>query len=141
MKNEKVFEDTFNLLCGEKIGEGLHRQVYACKVRPDLVVKVESADYPFFANVFEQHFWDEYNQDKAVALWLAPCEFLSPDGRVLLQKRAEPLTSATKLPDKLPAFLTDVKKNNFGVLDGRIVCVDYAMYNVKPSMKLVKAQW
>lgn len=141
MKNEKVFEDAFNLLCGEKIGAGIHREVFECKLRPDLVVKVENGDYRWFANVFEQSFWDEYQQDKAVALWLAPCEFLSPDGRILLQKRAEPLTSATPLPDKLPAFLGDVKKNNFGLLDGRVVCVDYAIYNMKPSTRMVRTVW
>jgi hypothetical protein len=145
MSDQKIFEDTFNLLCGRFIGEGVHRKVFECKLRPDLVVKVESVDdngLRNFMNVFEMNFWDRNEYNKKVSEWLAPCEYLSPDGCILLQKKTEPV-SKNVLPDKLPAFLTDIKPTNFGMLNGKIVCIDYAMTIENPSvrMKSVKKQW
>lgn len=141
MTDAKSFEDAFNLLCGEKIGEGIHRTVFECRLRPDLVVKVEtSGEWRYFANVQEMKFWSEHQYYDKVARWLAPCDFLSPDGRILLQRRCDTLRDVD-LPEKLPAFLTDVKRSNFGVLDGRIVCVDYAMTIPSPSLRLKAADW
>lgn len=31
-----LYEDAFNLLCGKLIGQGIHRQVFACKIDPSL---------------------------------------------------------------------------------------------------------
>lgn len=139
MKDE-VCLDAFNLLCGKLLGEGIHRKVFACKLRPDLVVKVEEDDYRYFANVLEQKFWDDNREYKPVAKWLAPCEYLSPDGRLLLQRRVEPAREKD-LPDKMPSFLTDLKVSNFGWLDGRLVCTDYAITIPNPSIRLRKADW
>lgn len=138
---DSTFEDAFNLLCGKLIGEGIHRKVYECRIRPDLVVKVENDDYRYFANVLEDKFWADNQHYAKVARWLAPCEYLSPDGRILLQRRADPIGRGTKLPDKLPAFLTDVKRSNFGLLNGKLVCVDYAMVLQNPSVRERKADW
>jgi len=137
---EEVYYDTFNLLCGKQLGEGIHRKVFECKLRPELVVKVESSERRYFANVLEQRFWNDNQEYKPIAKWLAPCEYLSPDGRLLLQRRAEP-ARVKELPDKMPSFLTDLKVSNFGWLDGRLVCLDYAMTIPNPSARLRKADW
>lgn len=140
--NESTHLDLFNMFCGKLIGEGIHRKVFECKVRPDLVVKVESDDgYRYFANVFEQQFWDSYRYCKDVAKWLAPCESMSPDGRILLQKKCDQVPDSYKLPASIPEFLTDLKRSNFGILDGKLVCVDYAITVMNPVTKLVKASW
>jgi len=136
-----VLEDAFSLLCGELIGEGSTRRVFECKIRPDLVVKVEEAEYRNFANVVEQKLFDDTQHIKKLSQWLAPCEFLSPDGRVLLQKKCDPVPSGFKLPEKLPHFLCDLKRENFGIFEGRLVCIDYAIYDVSISSRLVKAVW
>lgn len=141
MSNAATFEDCFNLLCGDKIGEGIHRTVYECKIRPDLVVKVENQNLRYFANVLEDKFWIDHQYHKDVVKWLAPIEFLSPDARILLMKRVRPVHNTDKLPDKLPTFLTDIKRSNFGWLDGKLVCVDYAMTLPNPSLRLRKANW
>lgn len=141
MSRAATFEDAFNLLCGEKLGEGIHRTVYECRVRPDLVVKVESDEHRYFANVFEDKFWVDHQFYEPIAKWLAPCEYLSPDARILLQRRCRPLHDSDVLPDKIPAFLTDVKRSNFGWLDGRLVCMDYAMTIPDPSKRLRKVEW
>lgn len=137
---DSVYQDAFNLLCGEKIGEGIHREVFECKIRPDLVVKVENSDFRYFANVMEQKFWDDHSSCEKISKWLAPCEYLSPDGRILLQRRAQP-ARREDLPEKLPAFLCDTKIANYGIIDGRLVCVDYGMFLTSASARLVKANW
>ena len=140
--NGATYEDAFNLLCGKLLGEGIHRKVFECRIRPDLVVKVEPEEnWRYFANVLEMRFWNDHEHYKKVADWLAPCEYLSPDGRILLQRRTLPIVDSSALPAQLPAFLSDVKADNFGMLDGRLVCVDYAMTIPNPSTRLKKVDW
>lgn len=134
---DRVYEDAMNLLCGALIGEGAHRKVFECVIRKDLVVKVDKdTEYRKFTNVIEMEFWKNNMYNKRVAEWLAPCEYLSPDGLLLLQRRCEGI-GRTFLPDKLPKFLTDIKQENFGYFEGRVVCIDYAMTIVNPSTKLI----
>jgi len=133
-----ISNDAFNMLCGKKLGEGIHRTVYACRLRDDLVVKVEhEPDHRYFANVREDMFYSEYQDNPKIAKWLAPVRFLSPDARILLQDRCEPITEAD-MPKMLPAFLTDIKADNFGRLKGNIVCMDYALNNQSVSARLRK---
>lgn len=143
MNKGPVFEEAFNLLCHQdKIGSGIHRDVFECRLNDKWVVKVET-DLPwrYFANVHEMKFWDDNRHCKAIAKWLAPCEFLSPDGLLLIQHRCQPLRDSDKLPGKVPAFLTDIKRDNWGILDGRLVCFDYALNIPSPSTRLKKADW
>ena len=100
---------------------------------------MENSDYRYFANVVEMKFWWDNEFHKDVAKWLAPCEYLSPDGRILLQKKCDPVPMNKKLPDKLPEFLTDLKRENFGIYKGRLVCIDYAITLPNPSLRLRKA--
>lgn len=138
---DEVYKDAFDMLAGKLIGQGSQRKVFECKLRPELVVKIEDKDYRAFSNVREMMFWSDNQYRETVAKWLAPCEFLSPDGRVLLQKRADPLPRGYKLPEKMPHFLTDFKRENFGLIDGKLVCIDYGLTidNVKTNLK--KADW
>ena len=140
MYDIEVYREAFNILCGEKIGRGISRTVFECKLMPDMVVKVESEDYRTFQNVLEQRFWDYHKDAKHIAKWLAPCHFLSPDGRVLIQSRVSPLREG-EFPEKLPAFFTDTKRNHFGKFGKQIVCCDYALTVYNPSMKMIKAAW
>jgi len=137
----RIFEDCFNMLCGEMIGRGIHRKTFECKIRPDLVVKVEyDEDYRDFANVKEMQFWCDYQDHAPTAKWLAPCEYLSPDGRILLQKRAVPVAAAD-LPKRVPGFLNDIKPENFGIFEGRVVCLDYSSTSHLLDRKPKNADW
>lgn len=140
---DRTFEDAFNFLCmGDALGQGIHRKVFQCRFRSDLVIKVEDngdAAHRSFANVREFDFWGAWQHYKPVADWLAPCEYLSPDGRLMAQRRVDRIPQGYKLPEQLPGFLTDHKESNFGLLDGRLVCVDYAAVNLTAPMKLKKA--
>lgn len=139
--NAGVYEDAFNMLCGRKLGEGIHRQVFECKILPHLVVKVENDLYRYFANVYEQRVWSDNEYCEKVARWLAPVAFMSPDAKVLLQYRTDPLPQNYSLPDRVPTFLTDLKRENFGIFEGRLVCHDYAMTVSNLSTRLTKAHW
>lgn len=142
MSYAQAYEDAFNLFCGDKLGEGIHRTVFECRLRDDLVVKVEKdLDWRYFANVLEMHFWSDHSEYKKVSDWLAPCEYLSPDGRILLQRRCDPVPKSYELPQKMPTFLSDFKRDNFGILDGRLVCVDYALNIPSPSIRPKLANW
>jgi len=135
------YEDLFNMVCGKRIGQGAHRDVYECKIRPDLVVKVETDEYRYFANVLEMKFWNDHEHYQKVASWLAPCEYLSPDGRILMMRRAEPIPPSYPMPNKMPSFLTDLKRENFGFINGVLVCVDYAMTIPNPSTRYRTVHW
>ena len=139
--SKACFNDLFNMVCGKQLGRGAHREVFECKIRPDLVVKVESGDTRYFANVLEMKFWSDHMYCEKVANWLAPCEYLSPDGRILMMRRAEPISRDYKLPDMMPAFLTDLKRENFGFVDGKFVCIDYAITILNPSIRYRTAFW
>jgi len=140
--NGAAYEDAFNRLCGKLLGEGIHRKVFECRLRDDLVVKVESEEnWRYFANVLEMRFWNDHEHYKKVADWLSPCEYLSPDGRILLQRKASPIVELSVLPEQVPAFLSDLKPENFGMLDGRLVCLDYALTIPNPSTRLKKVDW
>lgn len=141
-----VNEEALNILCGAELGEGIHRKVYACKLRPDLVVKVEQvpeSGYRSFANVMEYKFWYDNQDYKPVAQWLAPIDYVSPDGLIILQKRCAPASSLDKarLPKQVPSFLCDIKASNFGFLNGKLVCFDYALTTLGPSIRLRKVHW
>ena len=118
--------------------------MFSCRIRDDLVVKVEDngdAGHRSFANVREFDFWTYWRDYEPVAKWLAPCEFLSPDGRIMLQRRVDPIPSTFELPATLPTFLTDHKRTNFGMFEGRLVCVDYATVIHAKNIKPRKAHW
>lgn len=138
----RTFEDAYDLLCGDWLGTGSSRKVFACRINPDLVVKVEQnhGEYRNFRNILEHDFWQRFRDVEVVAKWLAPIEHLSPDGRILLMKRAEIVGNAER-PKLLPAFLSDLKLENFGRIDDRIVCVDYPFQLIDASTRLRKVDW
>ncbi len=145
MSNKTTYEDFFNLVCGKLLGEGIHRKVFECRLRPDLVVKVEIPQtFRFFANVHEMALYNR--APYAAQRWLAKPDLLSPDGRVMFQERVMPISDVSELPAELPGFLTDIKVENFGwVREGdtrRLVCVDYALaHQGKLDMRKRKVEW
>lgn len=143
MSDEKQFqfEEAFNILCGDKVGGGMSRQVFACNLLPDCVVKVESQ--PWFQNVMENEVWYRI-RDTKWARWFAPTRWISPYGRLLIMERTMPV-SMKELPAKVPKFFTDMKRQNWGKLpNGKIVCHDYGsnlLMEEGMSDALKKAEW
>jgi hypothetical protein len=136
-----VAKDLFSLVRGELLGEGVARHVYGYDLDESLVMKFEIGGQSF-QNVAEWEVW-RWARGTSKARWLAPCISISPSGSVLLQKRVEPLPRSQR-PKRLPAWLSDVKTENFGILDGKVVCCDYGTTIVairQLSNKLVAREW
>lgn len=133
-----VFEEAFNVLCGSLIGEGTYRKVFQCTLDPALVVKVERDPHNFM-NVHEWRNW-ELLREWSGSSWLAPCRMISPRGTILIQERAISIYPED-MPDKVPSFLSDLKWENFGRINGRIVCRDYGFVVTNASLRLKKANW
>lgn len=134
--------DLFNFACGDLLGYGISRKVFACRFNASFVLKVEIPQvWRKFDNVREWETWADFRDNPKLAEWLCPCEMLSPDGRILMQRRADPLPSDYKMPEKIPEFLTDLKRENFGLYRGKFVCIDYALKICNISTKMIKANW
>jgi len=118
--NTNIHRDIFWMMCGTHLGGGMSRNVYECEIMKNCVIKVEETAYKF-QNVIEWETWQQVKETD-FAKWFAPCEYISPNGSILIMQRTK---NALEYPDKLPAFLTDTKKNNYGMLGKDFVCHDY----------------
>lgn len=148
MKPKKFFRnsvsrDFFNLMCGEKISHGMTRVVYECRVDPTKVIKFETGSGEF-QNVIEWDTWLDMKNGKA-AKFLAPCHFISPCGTILIMERTFKPIKGYKWPKNMPAWFTDFKYQNFGMLGKRLVCHDYGTHRATSSwvdsVKTRKANW
>lgn len=110
--NGFIHKEAFWVLAGDLIGSGMSRKTYACATNKDWVVKVEE-DSRRFQNVMEWETWKDV-RDTPFAKWFAPCIHISPCGGVLIMGRTE-LAGQSEYPEKMPAFLTDFKRTNYGM--------------------------
>lgn len=136
-----IASDFLRLFAGEHLGSGVGRTVFLCAIDPTLVVKVETASQSF-QNIAEWGVWHDLKDTKA-AEWFAPCVNISACGTVMLQKRTRK-PHLQDFPERIPAFLSDTKRQNFGLLDGRLVAHDYGYNNLTikgAALRLVKAKW
>jgi hypothetical protein len=93
-----------------------------------------------FQNVIEWETWKRVEGTK-FEKWFAPCRWISPSGIVLVMSKTIP---ATDYPKKMPAFLWDFKRTNYGMLDGRLVCHDYGthkMFENGMTKRMHEADW
>lgn len=130
--------DFFRLMCGDRLGYGMSRSVYALSSDPNLVIKFETVAGQF-QNVHEFELWQRYMDHEPVRKWLAPIDSISANGSILLMKRTMPI-SFDQFPDEVPGFLGDIKLGNFGMFEGRVVCHDYGtglFENPRRGMKKV----
>lgn len=135
-----VLRDFFHMICGKKLGSGIARTVYENNFdKTGVVVKIEDVTQSF-QNVIEWETWQRV-KDTEFARWFAPCVGISPCGIVLVMARTMP---ATKFPDKLPVYLTDTKRTNYGIYKGRLVCHDYGTHLLMErgmTKRMRKANW
>lgn len=137
--NPTILRDAFHMLCGDEIGSGIGRRVFTCDLIPDCVVKIEE-NGGSFQNVVE---WETWLRVKGTehAKWFAPCRWIAPNGTVLVMERTQ---RPGRYPEKMPVFLTDFKRTNYGMLKGRLVCHDYGthlMFEHGMSKRMRKADW
>ena len=118
---ERLKDCVLDLVVGEPIAEGTFRDVYALDDKR--VLKVEARGKAF-CNTHEWTIWND--SPKEWEKWFAPCLAIDDFSIALVQRRTRPLTdkqwdALTEVPD----FMADLKRENWGWLDGRPVCHDY----------------
>lgn len=123
--DDRYLSELAGFMIGEKLGAGCHRDVHVFLPDTTKVIKIDRSGN-YFANVSEWSLWSEVCETKA-AKWFAPIFGISRGGLFLVQARTTP---CDKLPKKLPSFFADIKRANFGRLDGRLVAHDYANHSV-----------
>lgn len=136
--------ELFYLIVGDKIGDGCTRDVYEHNLNENWVVKFECRD-GLLQNAKEWHTWEAL-KDTKFAKWLAPCHYISQCSCILIQNKTVPLREH-ELPKMMPAFLSDFKQENYGLLKDkkgklRVVCHDYGTNMLVTSRKgMKKANW
>ena len=138
--SDNVKSECLELLFGKKLGHGISREVYVLKTDPTLVIKVEN-DSGRFQNIMEWQTWADL-MGNDVRKYLAPCKWISAGGIAIIMARTTPLEKK-RLPKQMPAFLGDFKPENYGLLNGRVVCHDYGtnLAILNTTTKLRKANW
>jgi hypothetical protein len=124
-----------NLTGAVKLGEGRQREVFVHPDDPALVVKraINSTSY----NRAEARNC-KIVMAAGLADWIAPVVALSNCGRFLTMRRAEPYTG--EFPRQVPQCFRDLHRGNIGMLEGRVVFVDYQELRSR-SFRLVDARW
>lgn len=132
MEDPEIHLEAFNLLCNERIGYGMSRQVFDSLVLPDCVIKIER-DPGRFQNVMEWEAWNRIQYTKH-SRWFAACKWISPNGRVLVMEKTH-RPGPDQFPARLPVYFTDTKRSNYGMSmlpdpktgkpAQRFVCHDY----------------
>lgn len=143
-KDRLLYEDATDLLCGNLIGEGETRKVYDCTLLPGYVIKVEQ-DYSSFRNIIEFQAWESVCADYDFGKWFAKIHSLSASGRFLIMEKTR-RPERHEWPKKLPWFLTDRKRENFGMsqITGLFVAHDYGHHNLHEhgmTHNLTKVDW
>lgn len=123
------------MIFGALIGKGASRLVFVYVQNPDLVIKVEHLEIGNNARE-AQNF--ETLQRIGLASWAAPCWLIGPN---LLMRRTAPADPSIDYPAAVPSMFKDLKFNNWGLLDGRLVCHDYAHIGLTPTLEMKKAKW
>ncbi len=137
--------DFVTIICGKHIGGGTFRDVFEYNTHNSHVIKLEPGSTD--CNLVEWMIWKEVKGltgDMAwVKDWFAPVEWISPNGRILVMKKTKPHHKKLSPPNKIPAFLWDVKLDNFGWIGNKFVCHDYGQfYNmINYPKKMRKINW
>lgn len=125
---------------GPWIGTGMCRRVFNNLLDGTAVIKLEDCNGSRFQNVLEWETWCHVKGTEH-AIWFAPCLWISASGGILIQRKT---SVPTKFPDKLPLYLTDTKRSNYGMVDGRFVCHDYGtnlLMEWGTSKRTRKVEW
>lgn len=132
---KKQVRTAMEMLCGDLLGCGISRSTYALKYTNDKVIKLEVEGSDIFQNVVEYRTWNFIDYDPKIRDFFAPCYEISPCGSVLIQARTTPLPDDITEID-IPHFVGDFKRENLGMLDGRVVFHDYGLLNPASYKKL-----
>lgn len=130
--------------CGEQLGSGEHRTVYAMKGTENIVIKIENKP-GVFANIKEYVNFNEHGHTDGLGEFLCPVIIISETGNILLMRRSRPIKSFKELPERIIKCLIDLKIENFGWLGDQLVCHDYSLLAIGQCitgpMPTKRARW
>lgn len=134
----KKFKKDF---CGDFINNGIHRDVYIFKPDERYVVKIErNTKGTDFTNASEWRNYINCVSWTQFSKWLAPCEYISWSGRILIQRRIK--HKAPELyPKKIPSLFTDLKYSNYGWIGKQFVCCDYPFLILGVKFRMKTTRW
>lgn len=112
-----------SLFLGNKIGQGSARRVYEHAFNDDYVIKIETNGHSF-QNQREFDIWNVV-EHTTHSKYFAPCYQISADGCALIMRRCDPLPKSYNLPKRMPEYFSDFKRSNWGLLNGKLVAIDY----------------
>lgn len=151
MSDATIHREAFNLLVDDLIGRGMSREVYSSRLMPDCVIKVEDGAGSF-QNIVEWETWLRV-RDTPMSHWFAKCKWISPTGQILIMERTRQ-PALSEYPDKMPVFLCDLKRTNYGISTApnaktgkplhMFVCHDYGtnmLFEHGLSKRMRKAEW
>lgn len=137
----------FDHIVGDLIGSGVDRTVFEYLPDKTCVIKFATRRGSF-QNVHEWDLWQQHSLPKRTTVcdMLAPCVSISHSGNVLIQKRTKPIPFGFKLPKMVPSALdSDLKRENWGLFKGRVVCHDYGRHNAvfyaSKGRNMIRADW
>lgn len=136
----KYADDLIQCLLEERVGSGAAREVWKLRGVP-YVAKIEHGQS--FQNVLEWSLWND-SEGTSLREWLAPCLTISANGAVLIQaETTQPF--GIELPARVPAVLYDLKVQNFGLYQSKLVAHDYGLSGAMEfgarSKKMRDAKW
>lgn len=137
-----VRSEFFEMFIGKKIGEGTTRQVFEYLPDRDYVIKYEE-DGGCFQNVHEMDMWRQSAGHPELSDWLAPCIAISKFGQFLVQAKTVP-AQPHQYPERVPSFITDLGRRNFGIYQDRFVAHDYGhsrVFRLGMTKRDRKADW
>lgn len=95
-----------------------------------------------FQNVVEWETWQRV-KDTPASRWFAECRWISGNGSVLVMERTRPAADRD-YPEKMPAYLSDFKRRNYGMIGKFLVCHDYGtnmLFEHGMTKREVRARW
>ncbi|WP_402718482.1 hypothetical protein [Janthinobacterium rivuli] len=139
--NPSIHRVAFGLQCDDLIYTGMSRAVWTSSLVPDCVIKIEERA-GYFQNVVEWETWQRV-KDTPLSRWFAACRWISPNGTILVMERTRAAGDA-QYPEKMPAFLCDFKRRNYGMSGEFLVCHDYGtnmLFENGMTKRMIKADW
>ena len=139
--NAFIHKELFWLTVGRQLGQGMTRNVWTVRNRDDLVIKTEEGGRSF-DNIREWEIWNAV-VGTPFERCFAPIVNISSCGSVMVMRRTVP-PQVKDLPEWVPVFINDCHYHNFGMLDGRLVCHDYAnspMLKTGLHWRFTRAAW
>lgn len=148
MQNQEILKyftntisgDFLQLFAGDAIAAGSTRIV--CKgINNSTVIKFETCAKRF-QNIMEWETW-QIIKHTPFKRWFAPCIDISDNGAILIQEFCRDM-ELKELPEELPAFFCDIKKDNFGIYNDLVVCRDYGnsyLIDNGANKRMKKAEW